>query len=75
MPLYEYICLDCGNRFDALRAMREADAPIPCEKCESEHVSRLLSLFNAQSSGRVIAGASSNGCANCAGGTCASCGH
>ncbi len=75
MPLYEYICLDCGTHFDALRSMRDADAVIPCEKCESKHVSRMLSLFNAQSGGRVIAGTSSSGCANCAGGTCAGCSH
>jgi hypothetical protein len=55
--------------------MREADASIPCEKCESEHVSRMLSLFNAQSSGRVLAGASSHSCGNCSGGACAGCSH
>ncbi len=75
MPLYEYVCLDCGTRFDVLRAIKEADSPISCKKCESERTSRKLSLFNAQSSGRVVAGSNGGGCAGCGGGSCASCGH
>jgi len=72
MPIYEYVCLDCRDRFDALRTMREADAPIACEGCGSEHTSRLISVFFAQSEGRVVAGAG-GGCACCSGGSCATC--
>jgi len=75
MPLYEYICLDCGNRFDALRPMKEADKPILCTACTSDHTARQLSLFFAQSDGRSVAGTSGGGCAGCAGGSCATCGH
>ena len=76
MPIYEYICQDCGARFDVLRSMREADAPIHCKKCESDHTSRALSVFFAQSGERQVAGSSGGGgCAGCAGGSCASCGH
>jgi len=74
MPIYEYICLDCSAKFDALRSMRDSDAPIACDQCNSQHTSRLLSLFNAQSGGRVVAGTSSGGCAGCASHSCASCG-
>ena len=74
MPIYEYICLDCGNRFEELRPMKDADAPVDCEQCESEHTSRMLAVFFAHSSGRTIAGAS-QGCAGCSGGSCANCGH
>ncbi len=72
MPVYEYVCLDCRNRFDALRPMAQADAPIPCEDCGSQHSSRTLSLFYAQSDGRAVAGTQA-GCPDCAGGHCASC--
>ena len=72
MPIYEYVCLDCRDRFDALRTMREADAPIACAQCGSEHTSRLISVFFAQSEGRVVAGAG-GGCACCSGGSCATC--
>jgi putative FmdB family regulatory protein len=72
MPVYEYACLDCRHRFDALRPMKDADAPIPCGECGSLHVSRTLSVFFAQSDGRSVAG-SQSGCAACGGGHCASC--
>jgi putative FmdB family regulatory protein len=76
MPIYEYYCADCGIRFDALRSMKEADQPISCNCCEGQHTSRVISVFYAQSGGRVVAGnASAAGCAGCSGGTCASCGH
>jgi putative FmdB family regulatory protein len=75
MPIYEYICKDCGVRFDALRSMKEADDPIPCRACASQHTHRTISVFNAQSGGRIVAGGGSSGCASCAGGSCASCGH
>lgn len=76
MPVYEYVCQDCGTKFDALRSMREADAPIDCLHCHSAHTSRHLSVFFAKSGGKVVAGTSSSaGCGGCAGGSCASCGH
>jgi len=72
MPLYEYVCLDCLNRFDVLRPMVEADAPIACEECESGHTSRALSVFYAQSHGEARPQPAGQGCA--CGGAC-SCGH
>lgn len=72
MPVYEYVCLDCRDRFDALRPMRDADAPIACERCGGNHSSRTLSVFYAQSDGRSVAGTSS-GCGTCAGGHCSTC--
>lgn len=72
VPIYEYVCLDCKTRFDALRPMADADTPIGCKTCGSEHSARTLSVFFAQSSGRVVAGQSS-GCAHCGGGHCSTC--
>jgi len=73
MPIYEYICQDCGCRFDALRLMKEADSPINCKKCNSSKTKRALSVFFAQSGGRIVAGNQDSGCANCSSGSCASC--
>jgi putative FmdB family regulatory protein len=75
MPIYEYVCLDCGTRFDALRPMRDADAPIACKECKSECTTRQLSVFFAQSGGRAVAGSNGGGCAGCSGGSCSHCGH
>ncbi|MEW5871398.1 MAG: zinc ribbon domain-containing protein [Chloroflexota bacterium] len=73
MPIYEYVCQDCGERFEKMRSMKDADVPAACSKCAGNHTSRMLSLFNAQSGGRVVAGGSS-GCASCSSSSCASCG-
>ncbi len=72
MPIYEYVCLDCGERFEKIRLMKEADDPIACGRCESQHTSRLLSLFFASSGGKAIASTNS-GCASCSSGSCATC--
>ena len=72
MPVYEYLCADCHTKFDALRSMKDADAPIACEHCESEHTARTLSLVIALSGGKAIDGMSGGGCA--CGGQCG-CGH
>jgi putative FmdB family regulatory protein len=74
MPIYEYVCDDCGAQYEALRPMKDADSPISCKNCESRKTKRAISAFFAQSNGRVIAG-DSGGCGSCAGGSCSGCGH
>ena len=73
MPLYEYRCFDCEARFDALRAMSDADAPIACPKCGSESTRRTISLFSAVGGEGVIAGAGAP-CGSCTpSASCATC--
>jgi putative FmdB family regulatory protein len=74
MPIYEYMCEDCGTQFEALRPMKDADAPIGCRSCESRRTGRMLSMFYAQSGGRTVAGTSGTSCGSCSGGSCAGCG-
>jgi len=73
MPIYEYHCQDCQAEFELIRSIRDADAPLPCTKCQGENITRKLSLFNATSNGRSLSG-TTGGCGTCAGGTCSSCG-
>ena len=80
MPLYEYYCADCQTKFDALRPMSKADAPIQCKNCESRRTSRALSLFAAHTGGGQSDSSTSfgnggfgGGC-GCGGGTCG-CSH
>jgi len=75
MPIYEYACQECDSKFDALRQMTEADAPIECTNCHSGVTHRILSLFNAQSGGKVITGNNNQSCTSCSAQSCASCGH
>ena len=72
MPIYEYVCVDCKNQFEVMRTMKDADEPIACLHCSGNHTSRMLSLFNAQSGGRVVAGGNS-GCATCSSSACSTC--
>jgi len=72
MPIYEYVCTDCGNQFELIRGMKEANTPIDCTHCHSQHTNRKLSRFYAQSGGRVLSGGN-GGCVGCSGGTCATC--
>ena len=75
MPLYEYVCKDCGNHFDALRSMKDADKTIQCRSCHSEQTSRALSVFFSSCEGKAVAGTGGSSCGGCGGGTCSSCGH
>ena len=72
MAIYEYACLDCGEKFEALRSMNDADTPIACIQCESEHTSRQLTVFFAQSGGHEVAGGNS-ACTTCSSNSCATC--
>lgn len=72
MPIYEYACQDCQAKFEVIRSIKDADSPLNCEQCQGANVKRQISLFNATSGGRVIAGGSN--CGTCAGGTCSTCG-
>ncbi len=53
MPIFEYICSDCGAEFEML--VRNKDEKVRCGKCSSEKVSKKLSVFSAS--------ANSPGCA------------
>lgn len=76
MPLYEYYCADCREKFDTIRPMSKADEPVQCKHCESMRTSRMLSLFAAPPKGQGNAGftgpAPMGG--GCCGGACG-CGH
>jgi putative FmdB family regulatory protein len=41
MPLYDYICQKCENKFEAL--VRKQDEKVECPKCKSEETERQLS--------------------------------
>ena len=45
MPIYEYLCGECGRRFSVFwRSFSDVDeAKVDCKRCGSEHVRRLMS--------------------------------
>ena len=75
MPVYEYVCTTCKNRFEKLRPMAEMDNEASCPTCGGES-SRALSVFAAfmtDSYGNTRASfdlGSGGGCACGSGGAC-----
>ena len=47
VPLYEYRCQDCDERFETLQAIGADSSGVLCPACGAEHVERLLSTFAA----------------------------
>jgi len=61
MPIFEYLCKDCGQAFE--RIVPRYDSAADCVHCNSENVERQLSVF-------AIAGSSKDsaadaGCSRC----------
>jgi putative FmdB family regulatory protein len=72
MPIYEYYCRDCHTKYDKLRPMVEADAPVSCPECNMQNSVRALSvvIMHTGGSSSVLSssGHSHGGCA--CGGAC-----
>ena len=49
MPIYEYDCSDCGERFEIF--VRSSDQKLLCPECQSENIARRLSTFAATAGG------------------------
>ena len=45
MPLYDYVCYECGNTFEKLRRISDDDREVRCLECGSERIERMLSTF------------------------------
>jgi putative FmdB family regulatory protein len=44
MPLYEYVCKDCGKTFEKIVGWSDFDHPQTCPSCKSENTSKKISL-------------------------------
>lgn len=72
MPIYEFDCRPCKDRFEILISLSRV-GEAKCPKCGSSKVTRVMSMFSSRTSG---GGSHSHGsdCAGCASGNCGSCG-
>ena len=51
MPIYEYLCEDCGTKFEKL-VRRMGEAPTgACPSCGKNHLKQELSTFAAHANG------------------------
>ncbi|HEY6466351.1 MAG TPA: zinc ribbon domain-containing protein [Candidatus Acidoferrales bacterium] len=70
MPIYEYVCDDCGEHYE--RIVMNQKAKVTCPKCESAKHTIQLSVFAAPANGSKASGGSSpaSGGGGCCGGAC-----
>ena len=66
MPIYEYACLACGAEFE--KFVQRPSAVI-CQSCQSDRVSRRLSVVGVKVGGRARESAPVGG-GGCCGGGC-----
>ena len=45
MPIYEYQCVHCGQKFEVRQAIGEDGSSLNCPKCHAGEPKRLLSSF------------------------------
>jgi len=57
MPMYEYKCNDCDNRYEEL--VMKSGQKVPCPQCGSENTCKLVSTFSSSSL------ASDKSCSSC----------
>ena len=55
MPVYEYECQKCGQKFELRRSMTDNDDEIECPKCGEKHPKRVFSVFGTAFSGSSCA--------------------
>ena len=68
MPIYEYLCDDCGTKFERLVRSSQASAGVECPACGETHVTEQLSRFSAPASGSSTRG---DAMPSCPSGMCA----
>lgn len=62
MPIFEYVCDDCGTRFEKL--VRREDQVL-CPQCGESHLTAQFSTFSAHANGK-----SAEAMPSCPGGMC-----
>ena len=45
MPIYEYRCKECEERFEQLVSLRAEHPPVTCPRCGTQEIRKLLSTF------------------------------
>jgi len=58
MPIYEYRCQECGEKFEKLVRFSTSISEIECPKCGGRNVGKLISAFSARMSSTATASAS-----------------
>lgn len=49
MPIYEYICRKCNEKFAVLQSLYPTESDTECPKCSSLEVKKVISSFSCAS--------------------------
>lgn len=49
MPLYEYLCVDCGHRFEFLQSIGVGAEGLSCPRCGDRKLEKQFSTFAGKS--------------------------
>jgi putative FmdB family regulatory protein len=55
MPIFEFVCTQCGENFEELVRSASSTSEVICPKCQSQQVKKKISTFAA----RVVGGGTS----------------
>jgi putative FmdB family regulatory protein len=73
MPIYEYVCSDCKQKFELLKSMSQAGEGVPCPKCGGQ-ARRVLSRFCSCSDDSLdFDSGGGSSCSSCSTDSCSSC--
>ena len=75
MPIYEYVCKECGEEFEEL--IIGSQNVIKCRKCGSVNTEKKMSAFAFKAGGKFVGTgkkAQSGGCSGCSATSCSTCG-
>ena len=75
MPVYEYRCNKCDDKFELLRGISQANEDATCPKCHKTAKKVLSKFMSYSKSGNLttpIAG-TTNSCSGCSSSSCSTC--
>ena len=50
MPIYEYKCRKCGEKFELMLSMNADESRVKCPACGADHPQKAISLFSGSGS-------------------------
>jgi putative FmdB family regulatory protein len=62
MPIFEYMCAECGHKFEKLVLSASREREIQCPECASKSVNEAISVFGLGSSASSLNLGSSSNC-------------
>jgi putative FmdB family regulatory protein len=73
MPVYEFFCQDCSQKFEELILKQSDWDTLACPKCQGRTYRKLMSRFGMSSGNNENGAGSGHSCAGCSSHSCSTC--